>query len=151
MRLFAQTLSAAPPLCVGYLPKCEQGDRLNLGAVLSAVCPNLADEAAWSVACSAWGIPHGSPDVTPLEGVPTLALYGAFDPFASRGLVRRVLTERTPDAFVVELASGGHNVLGTECPRLVRNAWLAGDVTQPPTLDPCLSAPLTFDPSEETS
>jgi len=148
LQLFAQTLSAAPPLCVGYLPKCEQSEKLNLGAVLSAVCPELADETAWSVACTAWGIPRGPAAVTPLRGVPTLALYGAFDPFASADLIRRVVAERVPDAYLVEHASGGHNVLGAECPRLVRNAWL-GDVTEPPAVDPCLSAPPAFDLSKE--
>ena len=59
-------------------------------------------------------------------------------------MVRARLAEEVPDAFVVEQHPGGHNVLGSECPRSVRNEWLAGDVREPPPDLSCLSDPVDF-------
>lgn len=81
-----------------------------------------------------------------LVGVPTLALYGAHDPFATPDHIREQLGRLVPDAFLAEQASGGHNVLGTECPRDVRNAWLAGAVETPPAPLPCMSDAIDFHP-----
>ena len=50
-----------------------------------------------------------------------------------------------PDAFLVEQASGAHNVLGSECPRTVRNDWLIGDVHDPPPGLACLTDPIDFE------
>ncbi len=146
LQLFADTVSAAPPLCVGYLPKCESGQRLVIGAVLSSLCPELAALESWSASCQAWGVPAGEEDANPLHGVPTLVLYGALDPFGSADVVLAAVTQRVPDAFVVEQAAGGHNVLASESARTVRNEWLAGDVTQAPPQSADLSQPPDFAP-----
>ena len=144
LTLFAQTLSVAPPLCVGYVPKCETEQRLVIGSTLSATCPTVADVPAWAGACAAWGVPAGEPETEPLVGVPTLALYGAHDPYASPDAIRARLAQLVPDAFLVEQAAGGHNVLGSECPRTVRNDWLAGDVREPPPELACIADPIDF-------
>ncbi len=142
--LFAATMSAAPPLCVGFVPKCETEQRLVIGTTLSAMCPAVADSDAWASVCEAWGVPASPDDAQPLRGVPTLALLGAHDPFGSPTVIRDRLAELLPEAFVVEYRAGAHNVLGAECPREVRNEWLAGDVHQPPPDLPCLSDPIDF-------
>jgi pimeloyl-ACP methyl ester carboxylesterase len=144
VRLFADTVSGAPPLCVGYLPKCESGQRLVIGAVLSALCPELAGLETWTGPCEAWGVTASETKVQPLRGVPTLALYGALDPFVSADVVRSTLAQRVPGAFVVEQAAGGHNVLASDTARAVRNDWLAGDPTQPPAAAPDMSDPPDF-------
>jgi hypothetical protein len=141
---FADTLSVAPPLCVGYVPKCDTGVRMALGSTLSGMCPITADEKAWSAACGAWQARRSRTKVEPLVGVPTLALFGSHNPFAAPAYVRARLAELVPDAFVVEYAAGGHNVLGSECPRSVRTAWLAGDVHDPPPDLACMSDPIDF-------
>ncbi|MBF4769903.1 alpha/beta hydrolase [Nocardioides agariphilus] len=146
LQLFADTLSVAPPLCVGYVPKCETQQRLVIGSTLSAMCPTMAETAAWSAACNAWGVSAAPADLKPLTGVPTLALFGTHDPFASPSAIRERLAALAPDAFVVEQASGAHNVLGSECPRLVRNEWLATAVRDPPPELACLADPIDFQP-----
>lgn len=145
LQLFAATLSVAPPLCVGYVPKCETDERLVIGATLSAQCPTAAHLPSWQAVCRAWGVAGDQTDPTPLTGVPVLALSGGLDPFAPPSLVDEHLPRVVPEAHHVELASGGHNVLGVDCTRTVRNSWLAGDVDEPPTPEPCLTAPPTFD------
>lgn len=145
LQLLAATLSVAPPLCVGYVPKCETDQRLVLGATLSAQCPTAADLEVWSAACRAWGIAMEQHDAVPLTGVPTLALYGGYDPFAPLGTVTERLGALLPEAFRVELAAGGHNVLGVECVRNIRNAWLSRDVSLKPPRAACLSAPPIFE------
>jgi len=141
---FANALSVAPPLCVGYVPKCEERERLVLGSTLSAMCPAMGDLDSWAAACDAWGVPATEPSIQPLLGVPTLAFFGSLDPFAAPSVVRRRLAGQTPEAFVVEQVAGGHNVLGTDCVRSVRNEWLAGDVHEPPPVLSCLSDPVDF-------
>lgn len=140
LQLLAATLSVAPPLCVGYVPKCETDERLVVGATLSAQCPTAAHLPAWSNACRAWGVSHEPVDPRPLTGVPALALTGALDPFATPSLADVRLADLLPDAHRVQLAAGGHNVLGVDCTRSVRNAWLAGNVDAAPPSDPCLTA-----------
>jgi pimeloyl-ACP methyl ester carboxylesterase len=146
LELFARTVSVAPPLCVGFVPKCETGQRLVIGSTLSAICPAVADTDAWSAACETWGVDAGDTDIQPLTGVPTLALFGDHDPYADATAIRAGLLERVPEAFVVEQVAGGHNVLGSECPREARNVWLTGDVANPPPELPCLSDPIDFQP-----
>ncbi|MFC5179358.1 alpha/beta fold hydrolase [Nocardioides taihuensis] len=145
LQLLAATLSVAPPLCVGYVPKCETDERLVIGATLSAQCPTAAQLPGWQGVCRAWGITTDQADPTHLTGVPVLALSGRLDPFAPPELIDSHLQRLAPDAHHVELAAGGHNVLGVECTRTVRNTWLAGDLDQPPSPEPCLQDPPTFD------
>lgn len=146
LRLFAATLTAAPPLCVGELPKCETSERLAIGAVLSAQCPSLAEQPEWVDACAAWGVAAAPEPTGRLRGVPALALYGAFDPFASPAVIRKRLAQRLPDAYVVEYPLGAHNVLGSECARTHRNEWLAGDVHRAPSKPACFFEALDFEP-----
>lgn len=145
LQLLAATLSAAPPLCVGYVPKCETDRRLVIGATLSAQCPTAAHLPGWRGVCRAWGIPADSATATPLTGVPVLALAGGLDPFAPPALVDRRLRHLVPDAHRVVLAAGGHNVLGVECTRTVRNSWLTAEVRESPPPQPCLNDSPSFD------
>ena len=85
-------------------------------------------------------------DVVPLTGVPALALYGDLDPFASPDAIRQRLARELPDGYALGYSVGGHNVLGSECPRLVRNQWLSTEVHRAPARPRCLSAPLDFNP-----
>jgi pimeloyl-ACP methyl ester carboxylesterase len=145
LRSYATIAAAAPPLCLGYLPKCEAADQLAHGAVLSNLCPTVAGQATWREHCRAWGIAADTSSVKPVRGVPVLAMYGRYDPFAAPADVRRELRAQVPDAFVVEDPVAGHNVLANDCMRSIRNAWLAGDPRQPPPEPPCLTDHLTFD------
>ena len=142
--LYAATVAAAPPLCVGYLPKCEVTDHLAHGAVLSTLCPTVADTSDWHQLCSAWGVGARTESRQPVREVPVLALYGKYDPFADPADVRRQLHAQVPGAFVVEAPKSGHNVLADPCIRSLRNAWLAGDTSKPPAEPPCLHGPLIF-------
>ena len=128
------------------MPKCASEQGLAIGAVLSAMCPTVAEVAAWAAPCKAWGVAASEPAATPLVGVPVLALFGGHDPFASPSVIHARLAELVPDAFVVDYVSGGHNVLGSDCPRSVRSPWLAGDVHEPPPIIPsCITAPIEFE------
>lgn len=150
LQLLAATLSVAPPLCVGYVPKCETDERLVIGATLSAQCPTAAGLPDWEAVCRAWGVSQRPRDTTPLTAVPVLALSGGLDPFAPPALVDRELAQLVPDAHRIELGAGGHNVLGAECTRSIRTAWLAGDVRERPRPNRCLDAPPEFDREGET-
>lgn len=145
LTLFAETLYAAPPLCPGYLPKCESSDRVATGAVLSTVCSSLAETADWSVACDAWGVPATPASIAPVGAIPTLALYGRFDPFSPPDQIRAELGRLVPGAFVVEIPTLTHNVLGDECVRTIRNEWLAGALDAQPSVPSCLAGQLAFD------
>jgi pimeloyl-ACP methyl ester carboxylesterase len=143
--LYAGTVSAAPPLCVGYLPRCESSDRVATGAVLATVCPTVADQPDWSSACDAWGVGVRTVERTRVTGVPTLALYGRLDPFASPEVARSELARSFPEAYAVEVPTMGHNVLGDECVRTLRNTWLSGSFDAAPELPTCLSDTITFE------
>lgn len=144
LRRYAATVAETPNLCVGYLPKCRSGERLALGAVLAVLCPSTDGGTEWGPACEAWGaVAAGPSPVVPVD-VPVLAVHGGLDPFIDPGGLRRDLAAMAPHAFVVELVHGGHNVLGDECVRTVRNAWLAGDPSQPPPRPDCLGRPVEF-------
>ena len=133
---YAAALLQGPPLCVGYLPKCFGTPLVAVGAMLSLYCPALLADPTWSEPCEAWAAePEGLPDAVT---VPTLVLTGRYDPFAPPDQVRGALTDVVPDAFFVEDPAGGHNVLGTECLREVRNTWLTGDLQGPPPEPACL-------------
>ena len=150
LRSFAQTLSVAPPLCVGYVPKCDTEQRLVLGATLSAMCPSVAETDGWREGCQAWGVGVDTTAERELTGVPTLALYGAHDPFAAPDFIRDRMSRLIPDAFLVEQGNGGHNVLGTECPRDVRHDWLAGDIQTPSSRPALLVGPDRLPPMRRT-
>ena len=133
---YAKAVVQGPPLCVGYLPSCAGTPRVAVGALLSLYCPGLLDDPTWREPCHAWGaaeqpLPHG-------VSTPTLVLTGRYDPFARPEDTRRALGSVVPGAFYVEDPAGSHNVLGGDCMREVRNAWLAGDVTAPPSPPTCL-------------
>jgi len=126
-------LDEAPPLCVGWLPKCRSRAQMVLGAALSSVCPTGAGGPAFVQACRRWGVEE--PQLAagePLVGVPTLALLGDHDPYADPDEAAEVVREWVPDAHVVVVPQQGHNVLGEDCVRLMRNVWLAGNHDQPP-------------------
>jgi len=144
LELYAATALAAPPLCVGYLPRCETGSTIAIGAALSSLCPDVADAPRWQHACAAWGVAADTRPPAPVRNVPTLALIGRYDPFADPTTSRADLARLAPHAFVVEDPNGGHNVLAGECLREVRNSWLVGDPHDPPSHPPCMRLPLAF-------
>ena len=87
----------------------------------------------------------GEPSDQPLDP-PTLVLMGRYDAFAPPDEVRASVAELIPGAFFVEDPAGAHNVLGGDCVRSVRSAWLAGPLASPPPTLPCLrQRTLTFD------
>ncbi len=145
LTLYAETLTAAPPLCVGYLPKCESSDRVAVGAVLSTLCSSLAASADWAAACGAWGLAAEPASIGPVDAIPALALYGRYDPFSPPDQIRAELARLVPGAYVVEIPTLTHNVLGNECVRTIRNEWLAGAIDAPPSVPSCLSSQLAFD------
>jgi hypothetical protein len=143
LRSFARELRSAPPLCVGLLPKCATRDQVALGAVLSSLCPRLAEEKSFFSACRAWGVAVSGDDVGAVDGVPTLALLGAHNPYARVAEARAALQRWVPSAHVVVHARSGHNVLGTDCAREVRTQWLESS-DRPPARNPCLREGLVF-------
>lgn len=134
---YAAALVQGPPQCAGYLPKCAGAPKVAMGALLSLYCPALVHDPTWAEPCRAW---ESEGDEALPDGitVPTLVLTGRYDPFAPPAEVRRILRDVVPAAFYIEDPAGGHNVLGVDCLRDVRNLWLADDVHQAPTRPPCL-------------
>ena len=57
-------------------------------------------------------------------------------------LVTNTVAGEVPDAHVVIAPRLGHNVLGDDCVRSLRNDWLAGALDGPPVLPSCLDEPL---------
>jgi pimeloyl-ACP methyl ester carboxylesterase len=135
---YAEALADGPPLCVGYLPRCAGVPSVAVGAALSLNCPLVLDDPTWSEPCRAWGVTDAStPSERPLD-TPTLVLMGRYDAFAPPDEVRASVAELIPHAFFVEDPAGAHNVLGGDCMRSVRSAWLAGDLSRPPPTPSCL-------------
>lgn len=139
---YALARTAGTPLCAGYLPKCEGAVAPAVGAVLSAQCPQPPG-SEWGAACAAWGADEWADEVRPVRDIPALALVGRFNPFATPEQAREHLTRVLPDAHVVEDPVSGHNVLGTDCMRRVRNDWLEEPSAAPPEPD-CLNAHLAW-------
>lgn len=139
---YASARTVGTPLCAGYLPKCDGAQAPALGAVLSAQCPQPPG-SEWSAACAAWGTDDWTDEVRPVRDVPALALVGRFNPFATPEQAREYFARVLPDAHVVEDPVSGHNVLGTDCMRQVRNEWLEDPTVTPPEPD-CLNAHLAW-------
>ncbi len=134
---FADFLANSAPYCTGYLPKCHPAFPLSFGAALSLNCPVLHDDAVWHHLCSAWAVTDPSPFVGPVT-TPTLVLTGAYDGMETPKAVHDAIAAAVPDAHFIDLPLYGHNVLGKDCAREIRSAWLAGDLGQPPPHLACL-------------
>ena len=141
---FAQTLSVAPPLCLGFVPKCYTEQRLVLGATLSR---DVSDH------CGLRGLVSGVPGVgdrcrdpsgSAADRRPDARPLRRARPVRRAGVHPDPPGPARPGRLLPEQSSGGHNVLGSECPREVRNAWLAGDLQAPPPSVPCMSDPIDF-------
>lgn len=133
-------LPSAPPLCVGLLPKCHGRDQdVALGAVLASICPDGSGGPAFAAACRRWGAAESPEAEQSVDGVPTLVLLGELDPFASPEAARASVLRQVPEAHVVVVPGLGHNVLGEECPRTIRNDWLAGSADAAPDEPDCLA------------
>ncbi|GAA2126230.1 alpha/beta hydrolase [Nocardioides bigeumensis] len=137
-------LEEAPPLCVGILPKCSSRRQVVLGAVLSSVCAQGAGAAEYARPCELWGVAEHPDEAAPALEVPVLVLQGAFDPYASPAEVTDVVEKWAPDAHVVVAPDLGHNVLGDECVRSIRSAWLAGNSDRAPEIPACLDEEMRF-------
>jgi len=135
---YAEALADGPPLCVGYLPRCAGTPAVAVGAALSLNCPLVLDDPTWRRPCRAWGdtVP-ATPSDQPLS-IPTLVLMGRYDAFAPPDEVRATVAKLVPGAYFVEDPAGAHNVLGGDCVRSVRSAWLARPRTSPPPTPTCL-------------
>jgi pimeloyl-ACP methyl ester carboxylesterase len=141
-----QQMFVGQTYCVGYWPKCTPGHEITEGAAFSILCTSIVPfidraevselardpsyasafaDSPWIHVCDHW-------DVEPAEDVldepvqsdiPTLVLIDPFDPYAPPPLVGEA-TALLSGATLVEVPGRGHNVLGGECGRLVRNPWV---------------------------
>ncbi len=155
--------------CDGYQPKCDDLHALTEGAYYSILCRDiqpftnrraiakLAGSPAYVEAfvhdpyldvCKRWQVRPADPSVvSPVHAnVPTLIFAGQFDSFGALPIARRAATTFSR-AWVEEVPSLGHNVLGEdECSRSIRNAWV-DNPTSPPASSSCLGTlHLTFIP-----
>lgn len=144
LRRFSTALRMAPPLCVGILPKCLTREQVVLGAVLSGVCPVAATRPPYVEACGRWGSGEEVDGAAPVTGVPTLVLHGELDPFATAGEMSAQVRRWVSGAHVVVARGRGHNVLGDQCVRSVRNDWLAGPLDSPPVVPACVDDDIEF-------
>lgn len=138
MSRYAEALADGPPLCVGYLPRCAGAPAVAVGAALSLNCPLVLDDPTWRKPCRAWGVTATAPPPGRPLDTPTLVLMGRYDAFAPPDEVRASVAKIIPDAYFVEDPAGAHNVLGGDCVRSIRSAWLAGSLTNPPPTPTCL-------------
>ena len=165
---------AGQTYCVGYWPKCTPGHEFSEGAAIAVLCTSvvpfmdpagvseLADdpsyaaafvEAPWIDACDRWGVePAEETVVDPVASdIPALVLIDPFDPYAPSPLVRDA-TSLLSAVVLVEFPGRGHNVLGDECGREVRNPWV-DDPSAVLELPPCVEdqpAPDFVDVDETT-
>lgn len=144
LRRFAAALEMAPPLCVGILPKCVTREQVVLGAVLSSMCPAAARRWPYVEACARWGISERADESAPVTGIPTLVLHGELDPFATVAEASAQVRKWASGAHLVVTRGRGHNVLGDQCVRTVRNDWLAGPLDRAPVLAQCLDDDIDF-------
>jgi pimeloyl-ACP methyl ester carboxylesterase len=135
---YAEALADGPPLCVGYLPRCAGVPAVAVGSALSLNCPLVLDDPTWREPCRAWGATVPAPPSEQPLHTPTLVLMGRYDAFAPPDDVRASVAEQIPAAYFVEDPAGAHNVLGGDCIRSVRSAWLAGSLSSPPPTPTCL-------------
>ena len=87
---------------------------------------------------------HAEPDRPAIHrpGIPCLMLSGSLDLFSPPVSTRAAAAGLGPQAHILEIPSGTHNVLGfSECAITARNDW-AQHPTEPPG-DACVGAPLT--------
>ncbi|GAB3030893.1 hypothetical protein GCM10011376_23870 [Nocardioides flavus (ex Wang et al. 2016)] len=141
---FATALRLAPPLCVGVLPKCVTREQVVLGAVLSGVCPTAAGREPYVAVCARWGIGEQAADDDAVVGVPTLVLHGELDPYATAAEASAQVRRWVSGAHLVVARGRGHNVLGDQCARSVRNDWLAGPLDRAPLLPTCVDEDVDF-------
>ncbi len=154
--------------CDGYQPKCDDLHPLTEGAYYSILCRDIqpftdrralaklaGHDPAYIEAfvhdpyldvCTRWKVRPADPSVvSPVHtNLPTLMFAGQFDPFGALPVARQAATTFSR-AWVKEVPSFGHNVLGTDqCSRSIRNAWV-DNPTSPPASTSCLHAlHLTF-------
>jgi pimeloyl-ACP methyl ester carboxylesterase len=146
--------------CLGVLAICEQP---TFGALYSIICRDVAGEidqprlqasldgrAAYGdvfspspllTPCAVWGVapePAASAG-SPINGVPTLVLRGALDPYSAPPIDVTNAIGGAQNVFVVEIPNQSYNALGyTECPRAIRNAWMDAP-NAPPADTTCLA------------
>ena len=149
-------LSSDPSLCVGYAANCLNR-KFVTGAYYSSFCRDLlpfADVAAAATAagsdpivgpafsadpqvdaCTVWDVPpaDASIDEPVSTDIPTLIFMGRFDPYTSRQAAIDA-TASWSRVTVAESPSTGHNNLGTDCARSIRNSFVDN-----PTVEPDLS------------
>ena len=145
--------------CLGMFTSCE---RPNFGAMYSIVCGDLAGQidqprleasiggrpayvdvfapSPLLAACDAWSEPTAgqSPGGPITGGVPTLVMRGALDPYSAPLTDVTAAVGGSTNVFSLEIPNQSYNVLGfTECPRVIRNAWVDAP-TAPPADTSCL-------------
>ncbi|CAN5751703.1 N/A [soil metagenome] len=154
-------LGQATTYCFGYLPKCLAAHELFEGVGYTIACGDMAaatvldeeDESyhdafvasPWTDACQVWPVtPSEQPPAKAAIDEPALVFTSRLDPYAPAAAATDALAS-FEHAWQVDFPTGRHNLLGEECARTVRNAWLA-DPTSAPTATKCVTAePLRFE------
>lgn len=163
--MVADQLARDPGYCLGYLQQCAANHAVSEGALYTMLCGDLlpsldpsrlqaaADNPTYVDAfvrspyidlCDAWPVTDLDSDATsPVHAeVPTLALVGALDPFSSETDAARALETLTPSWLrIFDGPAGGHDLLGAECPRTIRNRWLIRPTAPPPSSATCTAQP----------
>jgi pimeloyl-ACP methyl ester carboxylesterase len=144
----AQAVVHDPVFCSGYRPLCHDS-RFSLGLFLTHLCgaaplagaersaairgtgrghPAYAavfEDSPYAAACDAWGVDPSPSEVSdPTAGIPMLLMSGSLDSFSPPADTRDAASALGPQAYVLEVPGGTHNVLGfSECAITARNTW----------------------------
>jgi pimeloyl-ACP methyl ester carboxylesterase len=141
-------LEATHAMCVGYGQPCRLADGWNDGLVFSELCHDelpFADPAAAGPGfdeafgehpfldlCRVWSVPPGDPPRMIRSKVPTLVLVGQMDPNISQPVLEEAMAG-LDRGFLVMFDGLGLNVLGRECGREIRQAWIEQPLRSPVT------------------
>ena len=155
-----QRLASDPGDCLGLLPACAF---TSLGALYSLICGDIApgvdhrrllvsvagrgpyadlfEPSPLLTACSVWGVPpKGPPSERFPTGIPALVMRGWFDPYSAPPADIREAFKDRPDVYFYEVPNQSYNAFGfSDCPRLIRNAWIDAIAAAPVDVG-CLAA-----------
>lgn len=158
----ASMVANDPAFCSGYRPLCRD-PRFSLGDFLTDLCsaaptgspattaqpPRWASQSSFTAvferspytgACKAWNIPVPAPTSPSPTAMPMLLMSGELDSFSPPATTRDAARRLGPTAFVLNVPSGIHNVLGFyECAISARNQWTR-QPQQPPPNNACENA-----------
>jgi pimeloyl-ACP methyl ester carboxylesterase len=140
-------LESTHATCIGYNQPCFMNQWTH-GLVFSELCHDelpLAHPAAAGPGfeeafgdhpfldlCRVWNVPPGDPPRVTRAKVPTLVLVGQLDPDISQPVLEEAIAALDP-GFLVTFNGLGSNVLGRECGREIRKAWIENPLQPPDT------------------